>query len=88
MKIKQGFVLRNFADKWIAVCAEDYADESNMFITLNQSGVFVWELLQNDVLYDDVISAITEKYDISEAQAKNDFDEFLNKLRKAGILDE
>ena len=88
MKIKSGFVLRHFADKWIAVCADDSADENNMFITLNQSGVFVWELLQNEISYDEVVKVVTEKYEITTAQAKTEFDEFLNKLRKAGILDE
>lgn len=88
MKIKSGFALRNFADKWMAVSVNDNADKSNLFITLNDSGAFVWSLLQNDVSYDDVLKAITEKYDVDEETSKADFDLFLSKIRNAGILDE
>lgn len=88
MKIKKGFVLRKFADKWIAVASDDIADEHNILITLNKTGVFVWNLLQNDIDYNTVIAKITEHYDIDEKTAKADFDIFLEKVRKAGIIDE
>lgn len=88
MKIKKGFVLRKFADKWIAVASDDIADEHNILITLNKTGVFVWNLLQNDIDYNTVIAKITEHYDIDEKTAKADFDIFLEKVRKAGIVDE
>lgn len=86
MKLKSEFVLRNFADKYIAVSVNDSADENNAFITMNKSGAFVWELLQNDISYDEVINAITNKYDISIDIAKADFDEFLSIVRNAGML--
>ncbi len=86
MKLKSEFVLRNFADKYIAVSVNDSADDSNAFITMNKSGAFVWELLQNDISYDEVINAITNKYDISIDTAKADFDEFLRIVRNAGML--
>ena len=88
MKIKDGFALRNFADKWIAVSINDNTHENNLFITLNNSGAFVWELLKNDTSYDEVITAITNKYGIDNNTAKADFDAFLSKVRDAGILDE
>lgn len=88
MKIKKGFVLRKFADKWIAVASDDIADEHNILITLNKTGVFVWNLLQNDIDYNTVIAKITEHYNIDEKTAKADFDIFLEKVRKAGIIDE
>ena len=88
MKIKDGFALRNFADKWIAVSINDNTHENNLFITLNNSGAFVWNLLQNETDYNTVIKAITEKYDIDTKTAQEDFDAFLVKVRNAGILDE
>ncbi len=88
MKIKTGFALRKFAGKWMAVSVGGNADEKNLFITLNDTGAFVWNLLQEDISYSEVIVAITAKYDIDETTAKADFDEFLNKMKKAGIIDE
>ncbi len=86
MKLKSEFVLRNFADKWIVVSVNDSTDSSNVFISMNSSGAFVWELLQHEISYDEVIEELTDKYDVDEATAKADFDEFLNSVRQAGML--
>lgn len=85
MKLKSEYVLRSFADKYIAVSVNDTGD-NNVFITMNKSSKFVWELLQNDIEYSQVIEKITTRYGIDETTAKTDFDEFLNTLRKADML--
>ena len=85
MKLKSEYVLRGFADKYIAVSVNDTAD-NNVLITMNKSSKFVWELLQNDIEYSEVIEKITARYDIDETTAKTDLDEFLNTLRKADML--
>lgn len=86
MKLNSEFVLRNFADKYIAVTVNDSADEQNAFITLNKSGAFVWELLQNEISYDEILCKMIIKYDVDESTAKADLDEFLTIVRKAGML--
>ena len=86
MKLNSEFVIRNFADKYIAVTVNDSADEQNAFITLNKSGAFVWELLQNEISYDEILCKMIIKYDVDESTAKADLDEFLTIVRKAGML--
>lgn len=88
MKIKDGFVLNKFADKYIAVSVFDADDEPNVLITLNKSGAYVWELLKEETTYDEVIKKIRQKYDVDEETVRADFDEFLNNARKAGLIDE
>lgn len=44
--------------------------------------------MQNDVTYDFIIKSLLDKYDIDEETAKNDLDEFLATIKKAGLLDE
>ena len=88
MKIKDGFVLRKFGGKWLAVTVDDAADEKNVLVTLNETGAFVWELLQKESAYTDVVSELVENYEIDEAAAKQDLDRFLDACRTAGILDE
>ena len=88
MKIKDGFVLRKFGGKWLAVTVDDAADEKNVLVTLNETGAFVWELLQKESAYADVVSELVENYEIDEATAKQDLDRFLDACRTAGILDE
>lgn len=41
MRLKSKYVLRHFADKWIAVSVDDSADQNNAFITMNKSRAFV-----------------------------------------------
>ena len=53
---------------------------------MNSSGAFVFELMQKDVSYKEVIDKLIEKYDIDEATAKADFDAFLQNVRNAGML--
>ncbi|MEE1126574.1 MAG: PqqD family protein [Acutalibacteraceae bacterium] len=88
MKLKSEFVVRNFSDKFFAVTVNDSADSSNVLITMNASGAFVFNLLQNEMSYDEVIDRLTDKYDVDQATAKADFDVFLMKVREAGMLDE
>jgi len=85
MIIKQGFILRRFADKWLAVCADD---SRNVLITLNKTGAFVWELLQKDTTREALIASLTDRFDVSEDTAARDVDAFLQKAREAALLDE
>lgn len=85
MKLKSEFVLRNFAGKWIAVSVNDNAND-NILITMNSSGAFVWELLQSEISYDEIIKKLTDTYNVDEATAKKDTDNLLCKLRDADML--
>lgn len=86
MKIKDEFVLRKFADKWVAVSVNDDMEKEDFFITMNKSGVFLWELLQEDISYDEILSAAVKKYNIDKNILKRDLDIYLSKLRDANIL--
>ena len=88
MKIKDGFELRKFGGKWLAVTVDEAADENNVLVTLNETGAFVWKLLRNESEYSSIVSAIVENYEVDEATAKRDFDNFLKICRENGILDE
>lgn len=88
MKIKDGFILRKFADKYLSVAVGDAADKFNVLITLNETGAFVWDLMQEDVSYDFVIEQMLENYEVDRETAIRDLDEFLEKTRSAGLIDE
>lgn len=88
MKIKDGFILRKFSDKIVAVADDDFADKSNIFIKMNSSAEFVWNFLSQDRTYEEVVDALLEKYDIDRKTAENDLDEFLSAVKNAGLLDE
>ena len=88
MKIKDGFELRKFGGKWLAVTVDEAADENNVLVTLNETGAFVWNLLQDEAEYSHIASEIVKNYEVDEAVAKEDLDRFLQICRNNGILDE
>lgn len=88
MKIKKGFIINKFAGKYIAVSTCDFGNKANVLVTLNNTGAFVWELLENDMSYNEVLSRLMEKYDVDVDTARADLDSFLHNVRKADLLDE
>jgi len=87
MKIKDNFVLRNVAGVNVVLPLGKEAIDFNGMITLNDSGVFLWKKLNNDVSIDELISAVLQEYEIDEETASNDIDEFIEKLKSANILE-
>lgn len=88
MKIKDGFLLRRFADDYVVVAVGDGAEEFNKLITLNAVGKFIYDLLLEGNTRDGVVDAVLEKYEIDRATAERDADVFISGLRNAGLLDE
>lgn len=88
MKIKDEFALRKFGDKWVAISVNDDIDKDDFFITLNKSGVFLWNSLQEEISYDELLGAAVKKYGIDESILKKDLDAFLQKMKDANILSE
>ena len=58
----------------------------NGMIRLNDTGVFLWEKLKDDVTEEQLLAALTAEYSVDPAQAKSDIAEFLSTLRKAALL--
>lgn len=79
MKIKNGFVLRQVAGQTVVLPA-DCALDLNMMITLNETGAFLWERLQNDTDEAALVAALLEEYDVDEETAKQSVQAFVQKL--------
>jgi hypothetical protein len=86
MQIKKEFVLREIAGEYVIIPTGTTALEFNGLITVNEVGVFLWKLLQEEVTLEELVSKVTEEYEVEEAVAKEDILEFLDNLIKGGIL--
>ena len=86
MKIKDGFVLREVAGDIVVIPSGDTLD-LNMMITLNDTGRFLWELLEKGAEKEDLVQALTQEYDVSADNAKTHVDVFVAKLNENGLLD-
>ncbi len=88
MKIKNGFAKREIAGSYIVVPVGKEASEFNGMITLNESGSFFWDSLQNDTTFDDAIEKITSEYDVDKSRAEEDLKKFITMLKENNLLDE
>lgn len=87
MKIKKGFMLRNVGDKNIVVAVGKASLELNGLITLNETGAFIWKMLQQGCEYDDILKGILNEFDTNEETARVGIDAFLEEVKAANLLE-
>lgn len=87
MKVDKEFILREIAGDYIIIPTGKAVLEFNGLITVNEVGVSIWNMLQNDVTIDDIVKGILDEYDVEESVAKEDIEEFLTVLVDGGILE-
>ena len=88
MRIVPGFVIRQIAGEVIAVPAGPAARRLSGLAALNETGHFLFELLQTEQTEESLLQAMLETYDIDADTARADIDEFLALLRTNDMLDE
>ena len=86
VRIEKEFVLREIAGDYIIIPTGKTVLEFNGLVTVNEVGVSLWNMLQNDVTFEELVDGILEEYDVEEAVAKEDIREFLDKIIESGIL--
>ena len=87
MKICEGYLLRSVAGKNIVVSIGSDVNFNGM-LTLNDTGVFYWNLLQKDTTKEEMLDAILKEYDVSSDIALQDIENFLLKLQETKILED
>lgn len=87
MKIKEGFVLRQVADTWAVLPMAQATLDFNGILTLNESGVLLWNALKQCADREALADALLSEYNVDRDQALTDVDEFLAKLNQAGCLE-
>ncbi len=88
MKLKENFVLRQVAGSYVVVAVGAASVDFNGMLTLNDSGALLWRTLEGGADRAALLAALTSEYDVDEAQAARDLDEFLSSLQIAGCLAE
>lgn len=86
MRVEKEFVLREIAGDYIIIPTGKTVLEFNGLVTVNEVGVSLWKMLQEDISFDGLVEGILEEYDVDEAVAREDIREFLDRLIDSGIL--
>ena len=85
MKIKEGFLLRNIAGQTVVLPTGGDLD-LNMMITLNETGAFLWERLQEETDEAALVQALLAEYDVTPEIAAKAVAAFAEKLKKNNFL--
>lgn len=86
MRIKEGFVLKEIAGVNVVVPIASKMISFKAIVSLNESGAFLWKLLETDKTEQDLLTAFLGEYDIDEQTAKTDISQFIENMKKADLL--
>ena len=87
MRIKNEFAVREVAGEFMLIPIGTAALDLNGIITTNEVGAIIWNLLDSVETEDELIACILNEYDVNEAVARNDVNDFLQKLRSLDIVE-
>lgn len=86
MKLKMQFILRDIVGETVLVPINESTSNFNGLITVNELGKFIWENLESSENEEDLLHKILEEYEVEKEVAKEDLNEFLDKLRQVDII--
>ena len=87
MKIKSGYLLRTIADTHIVVPIAERVIEFKGMMVLNDVSAKMWEFMQEDKTFDEVVEHILSIFDIDEATARDDIAVMLEQMEASGVLE-
>ena len=88
MKIKEGFILRDVADKTFVVAVGELSKTFNGIITLNETGKFIWQLLSKETTEAEIVEKLLSECEDAEREVvEKDVKAFIEKLKGDQILE-
>ena len=87
MKIKENFILRKVADTYVVVPVSSMTLDFNGIINLNETGAFLFGLLQKGATKEELLEKLLEEYDVTEEKASADIEVFIGNVKDADILE-
>lgn len=86
MKLKDGFALREVAGEYMAVPFDESYNDVGALIMLNETGAFLWKKLETECSKEDLVSALTDEYKITDEEAERAVSDFTDRLKAANLL--
>lgn len=88
MKLKYEFVVNQVADQNVAVPVGNDLEGFNGFLKMNDIGVYIFNMLKNDVSEEEIVAAMAKDYsDATEDEIKEAVRDFTTKLKEAGLAE-
>lgn len=87
MKKRTGIVLRQVGELTLLVPIGERAVDLNGLVTLNETGAFLWELLDEAHSPEDLARGLSQEFEVEPDQAAVDVKAFLDEMWRIGLLE-
>lgn len=87
MKIKYEFVKREIAGETYLVPVGEGARVFHGMMALNEVGSSIWDLLGDAENEEEIAKKLSEEYEATDEELLNDTKEFVEQLRKLGMIE-
>lgn len=85
MKLKGEFVIREVAGQHVVIPGGSNLN-LNVMITLNETGAFLWKLMENETDESVLTAALLAEYDVDEDTARKAVESFVQTLKNHDLL--
>ncbi len=82
------FIKRKIATQYVIVAVGAATKKFNGMISVNGTGSFIWDQLEREITFEELVHAITENYEVDAETAAAHATEFLNTLKGVGAIAE
>ena len=86
-KVKEGFLLREIAGRFMAVPYGGRTSEMHGMVALNETAAFMWRMLESECTESDLINGLLSEYEVSQEDAASCVRDFLKTLTDENILE-
>ena len=86
MKRSADFLLQDVAGTLVIVPVGAAVSGFPGMITMNATGAYIWELLEQEQTIESLVAALTARYDVDVETARADVEAFVDRLQTTGAI--
>lgn len=87
MKLKEDFMLRNICGEWTIVPMGERLTEFTGMMKVNDTGAFIWKMLEKETTKEEIVTALLEEYDVDRETAECTLEDFVSVLEENKVLE-
>ena len=86
MNLEKNFILREMAGEYVIIPTGKRAPVQEGLLTVNEVGAALWKELERGADFQELLASVLAQYEVEEERAVREIREFLDLLRRNGIL--
>ena len=89
MRLTDGYMLKEIAGNYVVIPVGQNIVDYKSMLHLNETGAFIWKLLESCTTYDSIIDALASEYEATPEERsilQNDLDDFIHQMKSMKLL--